>query len=71
MVDIGITRSRNNKMLLGVCGGIAEHFDVSSKLVRAATIGLAIFLPGVSIWMVLIAYIVLGVILPQDDSPSA
>ena len=65
MFDIGIYRSDSNRMVLGVCGGLAEYFDVSSKLVRAATIALALFLPGVSIWGVLLAYIVLGLVLPR------
>jgi phage shock protein PspC (stress-responsive transcriptional regulator) len=58
-------------MLLGVCGGIAQHLDVSSKLVRFVTILLAVFLPGISIWAVLIAYIVLGIVLPQEDTLRA
>jgi phage shock protein PspC (stress-responsive transcriptional regulator) len=68
MVDIDIYRSQSNRMLLGVCGGLAEHFGVSSKLVRLATIFLAIFLPGISIWGVLFAYIALGILLPKDDN---
>lgn len=68
MFDIGIYRSRTNRMALGVCGGLAEHFGVSSKLTRAATIALALFLPGISIWGVLFAYIVLGIVLPQRDT---
>ena len=55
-------------MFLGVCGGIAQHLGVSSKLVRFFTILLAVFLPGVSIWAVLIAYAVLGIVLPQDST---
>jgi phage shock protein C len=68
MIDIGIYRSRNNRMLLGVCGGLAEHFGVSSKLMRAVTIGLAVFLPGISIWPVILAYLVLGLLMPQGDT---
>jgi|GEM_PF-3322200 len=68
MFDFGVYRSRTNKMLLGVCGGLAEYFDVSSKMVRLITIGLAIFLPGISIWGVALAYIVLGLVLPVKDS---
>jgi phage shock protein PspC (stress-responsive transcriptional regulator) len=71
MLPIGLTRSRRNRMFLGVCGGIAEHLDVSSKLVRFVTILLAVFLPGISIWAVLIAYVVLGIVLPQEDSLRA
>jgi hypothetical protein len=37
-------------------------------MVRLITIGLAVFLPGISIWGVLFAYIVLGLVLPVKDS---
>jgi phage shock protein PspC (stress-responsive transcriptional regulator) len=67
MIDIGIYRSTTNKMFLGVCGGLAEHFGVSSKMVRLFTIILAVFLPGISIWGVLLAYLVLGLIMPKDN----
>jgi phage shock protein PspC (stress-responsive transcriptional regulator) len=69
MFDFGVYRSRTNKMFLGVCGGLAEYFDVSSKMVRLITIGLAVFLPGISIWGVLFAYLVLGLVLPVKDTP--
>ncbi|MGH2776689.1 MAG: PspC domain-containing protein, partial [Actinomycetota bacterium] len=29
-------RSRNNKIIAGVCGGLAEHYQMDSTLVRAA-----------------------------------
>lgn len=31
-------KSRDNKMLEGVCGGIAEYFDIDPTLVRVAWI---------------------------------
>ena len=71
MLPIGLSRSRSNRMFLGVCGGIAQHLGVSSKLVRFFTILLAMFLPGVSIWAVLIAYVALGIVLPQNGSSRA
>lgn len=71
MIDIGINRSRSNRMLLGVCGGIAAHLGVSAKIVRLATLLIAIIVPGVSFIAVLVAYIALGVVLPEDDSVHA
>lgn len=71
MVNIGFSRSRSNRMLMGVCGGIAEHLGVSAKLVRLATLLIAIIVPGVSFIAVMIAYIALGVMLPEDDSIHA
>ena len=31
-------RSKKDKMLAGVCGGLAEYFDVDPSLVRLATV---------------------------------
>ena len=48
-------RSETNKVILGVCGGIAEYYDVDPTLVRliwaAATILTAVA-PGAIIYLV-------------------
>ena len=52
-----------DKKILGVCGGIAEYFDMDPTIVRiiaAAAIILFAGLPG------LIIYFVLGFIIPKD-----
>ncbi|WP_201288750.1 MULTISPECIES: PspC domain-containing protein [Actinomyces] len=54
-------RSRN-RLLAGVCGGIAEDMGVSPTLVRLATLALAL-LPG-PIWL---AYAVAWVLMPAAD----
>lgn len=36
-------RSNNDKMLAGICGGIAEYFGWDSTLVRIATVALSFF----------------------------
>ena len=53
-------RSRNSRMLCGVCGGIAEYFDIDPTLVR---LGWALFcaLGGSGI----IAYIIAAIIIPE------
>lgn len=58
-----LTRS-HNKMLAGVCGGIAEYFDIDPTLVRVAYATLTVFttgFPGV------LLYIILLLIMPKDD----
>ena len=55
--------STKDKKILGVCGGIAEYFDMDPTIVRiiaAASIILFAGLPG------LIIYFVLGFIIPKD-----
>ena len=56
-------RSDENKMLAGVCGGIAEYFNIDPTLVR---LGWVVFcaLGGSG----LLAYILAAIIIPRDDS---
>lgn len=57
-------RSRNDKMIFGVCGGLAEYFGVDPTLVRLLT---------VLIWMTgggFIAYLVAGIIMPEAPYES-
>lgn len=54
-------RSSSNKMLLGVCGGLGEHFDIDPTLLRLL-FALGLFLGGTS----LVLYVVLAIIMPSD-----
>ena len=55
-------RSRENRMICGVCGGVAEYFNVDATLIRLV---LAIFaFTGTGIF----AYIVAAIIIP--DAPG-
>ena len=60
----------NNKMLAGVCAGIAEYFDIDPNLVRLGYALLSI----ASFGMGLVVYIILMIILPlapiNSDSTS-
>ena len=38
-------RSRSNKWFAGVCGGVANYFNIDPKFVRLVYIILAIFIP--------------------------
>ncbi|MCQ2452067.1 MAG: PspC domain-containing protein [Oscillospiraceae bacterium] len=55
-------KSRNNRMVAGVCAGIAEYFDVDPTLVR---LGFACFclLGGSGI----LAYIIAACIIPEGE----
>lgn len=69
VLDLGLYRSSKNKWIFGVCGGIAEQLGINPMWVRLAVVGLAIFVPGVSVWPVVALYIILGIVLPvRDDS---
>ena len=54
-------KSNKNKVLCGVCGGIAEYFNVDPTLVRLGWIVLCA-LGGSG----LLAYIIAAVIIPND-----
>lgn len=56
-------RSDENKMLAGVCGGIAEYFGVDPTLIRLAWVVFSL-LGGSD----LLAYILAAIIIPRDDS---
>lgn len=52
-------RVEDNKMLLGVCGGIAEYFDVDPTVVRLVWAFATLFL-GAGV----LAYVVAAIIMP-------
>lgn len=55
-------RSERNRMICGVCGGIAEYFDIDPTLVR---LGFILFLFGAGSG--LLAYIIAAVIIPNES----
>ena len=62
-------RSREERMISGVCGGIAEYFEMDPTIIRLIFVLLAMAGgPG------LIAYIILAIIIPEkpmDDQASS
>lgn len=54
-------KSKSDKKLCGVCGGIAEYFDIDATLVRLAWVAFTIF-GGSGI----LAYIIAAIIIPQE-----
>ena len=55
-----------NKMLCGVCGGIAEYFDVDPTLIRLAIVFLSIAGVGSG----LLAYIIAAIVVPEIGRAS-
>jgi phage shock protein C len=65
-----LTRSSKHKMIAGVCGGLAEYFELDPTLVRVAYVLISIVsaaFPGI------LAYIVLMFVLPPpgEAQPGA
>jgi phage shock protein C len=59
-----LIRSRRNRKIAGVCGGIGEYFDIDPTLVRLAVvvIGLATVL-----FPVFIGYMIAWFIIPEES----
>lgn len=62
-MDKRLYKSNKNKMLGGVCGGIAEYFDLDPTLVRLGWI-LFCALGGCGI----LAYIIAAVVIPRNPN---
>lgn len=54
-----LCKSKKNRVIAGVCGGIAEYFEWNATVVR-----LVFLFSGVSI----LAYVILSIILPESPS---
>ena len=54
------TRSRDDKMIAGVCGGIAHYFNVDTTIVRLLFV-LSVFFGGVTP----LVYVVLWLVMPE------
>ena len=60
-------KSNRNRMISGVCGGIADYFGVDASLVRVGTVVLALITGG---FPVPIAYVVCSCVLPDESRSS-
>jgi phage shock protein C len=59
-------RSRTDRMLAGVCGGIAEYFDIDPVIVRLVAVILLLpgGLPG------FLPYVILWIVVPEQPNPG-
>lgn len=58
-----LRRSRSNRMIAGVVGGLADHFGLDPALARIIYVLVSIFsaaFPGI------LVYILLWILIPQD-----
>jgi len=56
-----LTKSRKDRMLFGVCGGLGEYFDIDPTFIRLAFAALA--LQGIGI----VLYIILAILMPSGE----
>ena len=63
---MALTRSRRNRMIAGVCGGLAQSLGWDPTLVRVLYVLVSIFsvaFPGI------LVYIILWIVMRQPNSP--
>ncbi len=56
-------RSRNQRMICGVCGGVAEYFNIDPTIVR-----LAWLLFGLTAGSGILVYFLAAIIIPDEPS---
>ena len=57
-------RSKAKKMLAGVCGGLAEYFDIDTSVVRLIFVGISLI---TAVIPMLIFYIIAWIIIPVEE----
>ncbi|MFQ5398753.1 MAG: PspC domain-containing protein [Anaerolineae bacterium] len=65
MSEARLTRSETDRMLAGVCGGIAAYLGIDSVLVRLAFV-LLLFASGIGFPL----YLILWVIMPRESAAA-
>jgi len=63
-----LTRSRSEKWIAGVLGGLSQYFGVDVTLLRLAFIGLVVLL---DVGGLILAYIVMAIVVPLEPEPTA
>jgi len=56
-------KSKNNKVLLGVCGGLSDSTGIDAPIIRLGFIFGTIFTGSLLFWI----YLILGLVLPSKD----
>ena len=57
-----LVRSSTDKYIMGVCGGVAEYFEIDPTVVRLIWAGASLISGGAGI----ILYIIASVLMPSD-----
>lgn len=56
-------KSRKDRVLLGVCGGLASNLGIDSSLLRLGFVAGAILSGSILFWI----YLILAVVLPTEE----
>jgi len=58
-----LAKNSHDKMIFGVCGGLAKATGIDSSLIRLGFVVGAIFTGSILFWI----YLLLGIVLPIDE----
>jgi phage shock protein PspC (stress-responsive transcriptional regulator) len=53
-------RSKTDRKLAGVCGGLAQYFDIDATLIRVLFVAITLFGAG------LVLYVAMWIIVPEE-----
>jgi phage shock protein C len=56
----GLYRSRDDRIILGLCGGIAKHYNMDPTLVRVLMFLFTLTVIGI------LGYIIVGLVIPEE-----
>jgi phage shock protein C len=59
-----LRRSRSDKMVAGICGGVARYFSIDPVAARVAFVVLAFITGGVAV----LAYLVAWLVMPDETA---
>lgn len=66
MSEMRLTRSKSDRVIAGVCGGLAAYLSIDSTLVRLA-FAILLFASGIGLPI----YVILWIVMPEEDSQSS
>ena len=62
-----LVRSRDNRMIAGVCGGLADYLGVDVNLLRLVAAVLTVFTVGTGV----VAYAIAWAVIPEEGQPTS
>jgi phage shock protein C len=60
-------RSRDDRMIAGVCGGLADYFQADPTVVRIVAVACLLIFN----FMAFLAYVILAVVVPTESSADS
>jgi len=60
-------RTRQGRILAGVCSGLGEYFGVDANLIRVVFLVLAVFTGGVGV----LAYLLMWIVIPEEGEKTS